>query len=91
MNFIGIDDNKAKSYLMGRIVAIEAAVAALIAVHPRSDEMGAAIRDGLQAMTGQGLFEPVQDAMLDGIDAALMAILQGALNPPSTPQTPTQG
>jgi hypothetical protein len=88
MNFKDIDDDKAKSHLLGRIMALEAAVCTLITASAHSQEIASAIRADLQAVLGLGLFQPVQDALLQGVDSSCRVILKGASNQPSDPQKP---
>ena len=72
--------SEVQSHLLGRIMAIEAAVNALITTNPHSAEIACAIQADLQAASAHGLCEPVKDGLLDGIQASGTALLKGEID-----------
>jgi hypothetical protein len=77
-----------QSHLLGRIMAMEVALNVLITTNPHSREIAVAIRETLQALSAHALCEPVQDGLIDGIQAAGLQMLRDAEYPASIPPTP---
>ena len=64
--------------LLGHVLATQAAVRALIKLHPDMNAAALAVQRGIEKVIADGLPIALPDALIDGIAAAKKRILPGA-------------